>query len=341
MMTFDRGFARLLLEICRYTYAAGFDDRINAGDKQDALNWIKSVGGLLTDEPIILRGSKTSVACMAAYPDRNVVAYMGTKTQFNTFDNAVASIKDWSENFEALLGPFTLTSAQLGAGHPQDVNKDDLGGRVHCGFLEELGAVQGLVTAELLKRGGRSRPVYVTGHSQGGAEAALATRALLAGGFPVTSTYTFAAPRSGNGEFARSIPATLPIYRIEFGDDIVPHVPPILLSKEMQTIVHGLKAVPFLPEQAQMLLNFVDRANAGNGFTGVGLLCYGSHKTKALRVSISAEQEAALFYDRLWSFVRHPERWAEHHHLAGTTDEVRQHIKGNYTALVSDFPMVN
>jgi lipase (class 3) len=177
MMTFDRGFARLLLEICRYTYAAGFDDRLNAGDKQDALNWIKTVGGLLTDEPIILRGSKTSVACIAAYPDRNIVAYMGTKTQFNTFDNAMASIKDWSENFEALLAPFKLTSEQLGTGHPQDVDKDDLGGRVHHGFLEELAAVQGLVAEELLKRGGRSRPTYITGHSQGGAEAGLATRA--------------------------------------------------------------------------------------------------------------------------------------------------------------------
>lgn len=341
MMTFDRGFARLLLEICRYTYAAGFSDRLNAGDKQDALNWIKTVGGLLTDEPIILRGSKTSVACIAAYPDRNIVAYMGTKTQFNNFDNAIASIKDWSENFEALLAPFKLTSEQLGAGHPQDVDNNDLGGRVHRGFLEELGAVQGLVAEELLKRGGRSRPVYVTGHSQGGAEAALATRALLAGGFPVTSTYTFAAPRPGNLEFAKSIPATLPVNRIEFGDDIVPHVPPTLLGKEMQKIVSGLKAVPFLTEQAQMLLNFVDRANAGNGFTGVGTLCYGSHKTKALRVNISAEQEAALFYDRLWSLVRHPERWTEHHHLAGTTAEVSRGIKGNYTALVSDFQMVN
>ncbi len=341
MMTFDREFARLLLEICRYTYAAGFDDEANAGAKQDALNWIKTVGGLLTDAPIILRGSETSVACIAAYPDRNVVAYMGTKTQFDTTDNAVASIKDWSQNFEALLGPFKLGSEQLGAGHPEDVNKDDLGGRVHRGFLEELGAVQGLVAAELLNRGGRSRPVYVTGHSQGGAEAALATRALLAGGFPVTSTYTFAAPRPGNLEFTKSIPATLPIHRIEFGDDIVPHVPPTLLSREMQKIVSGLKVFPFLPEQAQTLLNFVDRANAGNSSKGVGTLCYGSHKTKALRVGISAEQEAALFLDRLWSLVRHPERWAEHHHLAGTTDEVRNGIKGNYTALVSDFAMVS
>ena len=340
MMAFDRGFARLLLEICRYTYAAGFDDAANAGDKQDALNWIKTVGGLLTDEPIVLRGSKTSVACIAAYPDRNIVAYMGTKTQFNTFDNAMASIKDWSENFEALLGPFKLTSEQLGAGHPQDIDKDNLGGRVHHGFLEELGAVQALVAEEFLKRGGRSRPVYVTGHSQGGAEAALATRALLAGGFPVASTYTFAAPRPGNSEFVKSMPATLPIHRIEFGDDIVPHVPPTLLGKEMQKIVNGLKGVKFLPEQAQTLLNFLGRADAGNSFTGLGTLCYGSHKTNALRADMSAEQEAALFYDRLWSLVRHPERWTEHHHLAGTAEEVKKGIKGNYTALVSDFALV-
>lgn len=341
MMTFDSGFARLLLEICRYTYAAGFDDRGNAGDKQDALTWIKNTGGLLTEEPTMLSGSSTSVACVASYPDRNIVAYMGTKTQFDTFDNAVASIKDWSQNLEALLVPFRLTGEQLGGGQSQDVDKDNLGGRVHAGFLEELGAVQDKVVAELQGRGGRSRPVYITGHSQGGAEAALATRALLAGGFPVVSTYTFAAPRPGDGAFAGSVPATLPIHRIEFGDDIVPHVPPTLISTEAQSVVGALTQLPFLPEQARMLLDLVQRANAGNGFAGLGTLCYGSHKTKALRVDLSAEQEAALFHDRLWSLVRHPERWAEHHHLAGTAEDVRHGIKGNYTALVSDFTIVN
>jgi hypothetical protein len=47
MMTFDRGFARLLLEICRYTYATGFSDEDNTADKNDALSWIKKIGGLL------------------------------------------------------------------------------------------------------------------------------------------------------------------------------------------------------------------------------------------------------------------------------------------------------
>jgi len=341
MMTFDRGFARLLLEICRFTYAAGFDDAEDASDKQDALSYINRVGGGATAETIVLKGSNTSAACIAPYPDRNIVAYMGTKTQFDTFDNALDSIKDWSKNFEALLVPFKVADELLGAGHPDNVDKDNLGGRVHGGFLEELCAVQGQVVATLADLGGRCRPVYVTGHSQGGAEAALATRALLAGGFPLVATYTFAAPRSGDQEFTRSVPGTLPVHRIEFGDDVVPHVPPTLIARRGREIARDLERLPFLADDVTELLEFVQQANEHKSFAGLGRLCYGSHKTKALRVDMSGEQEAALFYDRLWSLVRHPERWAEHHHLAGTTEEVREGKKGNYTALVSDFQIVN
>ncbi|WP_306423197.1 hypothetical protein [Desulforhabdus sp. TSK] len=146
--------------------------------------------------------------------------------------NVIDSGKDWTQNFEAVPVPFALTSKQLGEGHPRDVDKDNLGGEVHQGFLDELAAVQDQVVAELLKRGDRSLPVYVTGHSQGGAEAALATRALLAGGFNVVSTYTFAAPRPGNLEFTKSIPADVPVHRIECGDDIVPHLPPTLIERK-------------------------------------------------------------------------------------------------------------
>lgn len=343
MMTFDKEFARLLLEICRYTYAAAFNDTTNSVDKQDALHWITKTGNLLTAEPTMLqgKGSATSIACVTSYPDLNIVSYMGTKTQFDTLGNATATIKDWSQNFEALLVPFKLTSEQLGTHHPKNVVKEKLAGLVHKGFLEELAAVQGSVVETLMERGGKSQPLHVTGHSQGGAEAVLATSALLAAGFTVRSTYTFAAPRAGNVEFAKSIPTALPIHRLEFGDDIVPHVPPTLINTQMKKIAEALKSLPFISDQSKMILNLVLHADEKNSFTAVGRLCYGSQKTKALRVDISAEQEAALFYDRLWSLVRHPERWAEHHHLAGTTKEVRSGVKGNYTSLVSDFSIVS
>ena len=337
---FDSAFARLLLELCRYTYAAGFADHRNDDDAQDALATLRRIGGPTFDTPLIIRGSPTSVACVASSPDRNIVAYMGTKTQFDTRANAMASIRDWSRNLDTLLVPFALTREQLGATPADDVDNANLGGRVHRGFLAELAAVQSLVVAELSRRGGKSRPLYVTGHSQGGAEAALATRALVAGGFPVAATYTFAAPRPGNADFVASVPAALPVHRLEFGDDIVPHVPPALISRELQEIVRNLLALPLLGDDAREVLNFLAKVNTTNSFHALGKLCYGSNKTRALRVGLSREDEAALFNDRLWSLVRHPERWAEHHHLAGTTDETNQGLKGNYTALVSMFTIV-
>jgi Lipase (class 3) len=336
MTIFDQKLARSLLEICRYTYAAGFDDALNAADKKDALKWIEEAGELAADAPTILRANRTSVACVVPYVDKNVVAYMGTKTQFNTPANAVASTADWFQNVEAPQVPFRFTPEQLGT---TGTRPRDLGGRVHAGFLEELAAVQGLVVAELMKRGGKTRPLYVTGHSQGGAEAALATPALLAGGFNVAETYTFAAPRPGNAEFAATVPSTFPVHRIEFGDDIVPHVPPMALSRGLRRTAGLLRGA--LGSTTNRMLDSVLGAGDGLAFRPLGKLCYGSNKTRALRVDLSAKKETELFLDRLWSLARHPERWAEHHHLAGTSAETGAGRKGNYTALVSEFELVD
>ncbi|MEK7792181.1 MAG: lipase family protein, partial [Pseudomonadota bacterium] len=101
MKTFDRGFARLLLEICRYAYAAGQDTE----DRKDALNRIRKAGGLLADEPVILQGSETSIACIASYSDRNIVSYISRKNQFDTLDTTMISIKNWSDHFKTLLTP--------------------------------------------------------------------------------------------------------------------------------------------------------------------------------------------------------------------------------------------
>ncbi len=340
MPTFDRKLARLLLEICRYTYAASYHSAEQAGDKEDALNWIDQAGA--RDSLVMLSDDKkpsTSVACVVSYPDKNIVAYMGTKTEFSTLNEAIESIDDWAQNAEALLVPFELTAEQLGLGHP---DKNSLEGRVHEGFLEELSAVQTKVVQELLNHGGKERPVYITGHSQGGAEAALATRAFLTGGFPVAATYTFAAPRPGDQAFADSIPAAVPVHRIEFGDDIVPHVPPALISKDVRKIVEGLLRLPwFLSPHAKKLLTFLKRTSEEAGFVSVGRLCYGSHETKTLRVDMPADQEDDLLTSRLKELVSNPKHWADHHHLAGTTAEVSSGVRGNYTALVSEFTMVS
>ena len=165
MSTFDRDIARFLLEVCRYTYAASFPDKASVKDKQEALAWINQKG---IPESIVLVDDGgipvTSVACVVAYAGMNIVAYMGTKTEFKSVGETADSIADWIQNLEVLPVPFRLTAEQLGQEHP---DKNSLGGLVHHGFLEELCAVQAKVVRELLKNDGRNRPLYVTGHSPG------------------------------------------------------------------------------------------------------------------------------------------------------------------------------
>ncbi len=338
MMSFDRELSRLLLEVCRYCYASDFDDKDNKNDGEDAFKYINKVSGITKDKLIRLNGSKTSVACIAVLPDKNIVSYMGTKTEFK--DEFGESILDWIKNLDTVPVNFSLSDAQLGGKISSGIDKTDLGGKVHRGFLSELQAIQEKVVKTLEENDGRTKPVFITGHSQGGALAALATRALLAGDFFVSGTYTFAAPRAGDIDFCNTLPKILPIHRIEFGDDLVPHLPPRLIDSSIANILEGIEKLPFLPSETRKLLELMP-SQADNEFVGLGALCYGSNKTKAIRVDLTSDQENELFLDRLWSLIRHPDRWADHHHLAGTVKQVDEGNKGNYTALVSDFLLID
>lgn len=332
---FNRDFARLLLEICRYTYGISFpNDAVESKDAADALSFIN----LQSKPEKIVRlddgkgKDSTSVACVVSYPDRNIVAYMGTKTEFHAVNNARQSIHDWARNTQFIKTDFIMTQKQLGLGNSNKII--ELGGRVHEGFLKELSAIQEKIVAELEKNGGRKRPLYITGHSQGGAEAALAVRALLAGDFDVRAAYTFAAPRPGNQEVADTV-ANIPIYRIEFGNDIVPHVPTTLLSDK---IGEGIES---FVEKFDRELEIINEIRAKHHFVGIGRLCYGNNDTKTLRINISPSEEKKLLKGRIKNLINNPNDWGEHHHLAGTTREISKGMKGNYTALVSEFDLIS
>ena len=202
---FDRSVARLALEVCRYTYAAGVGDAQNRPDLDNSFDFITRNSGRIDSpdgRPIPVRGhgkNVTSFACVVPYADRNVVSYMGTETEFDRSDlvQFLVSLRDWSNNGKAKLVPFELDGSHIGR-----ATGVTLEGLVHDGFLGEVKAVQDQIVAILQTQGGVGRPVLVTGHSQGGAEAALATRALAVAGFNVEATYTFAAPRAGTAAFA-------------------------------------------------------------------------------------------------------------------------------------------
>ncbi|MCA9066902.1 MAG: hypothetical protein KDA96_27735, partial [Planctomycetaceae bacterium] len=286
-------------------------------------------------EPLQFRDlSNTSFACVVPYADRNVVSYMGTKTEFSidNWDQIQESLDDWKENGKAMPTAFRLEAEHLGGSAAMT-----LPGQVHRGFLAQLKAVQADVIRALLENGGRQRPVLITGHSQGGAEAALATAAIAAAGFPVEVTYTFAAPRAGMADFVSSI--STPVFRFEFGDDIVPHMPPALIRHALADALQGqIQGFSFLIRSvanAGLQLLLAELTNVV--YFGLGTLCYGRPEEQKLQICRTAAEETALFQSRLQRLKEHPKSWGDHHHLAGTDADVAANRRGTYTALVSDY----
>jgi hypothetical protein len=93
------------------------------------------------------------------------------------------------------------------------------GGRAHAGFLAAFDKVRSPLEAALARHPGL--PLYITGHSLGGALALVATRYL--GSDSTGATYTFGCPRAGDDAFFTSIKT--PIYRVVNAADGVTRIP--------------------------------------------------------------------------------------------------------------------
>ena len=92
--------------------------------------------------------------------------------------------------------------------------------RVHQGFYTAYKSVESRLNEIIIAH--KPAPVYVTGHSLGGALAMVATRFIA--NRSEGACYTFGAPRVGNEAFAEQI--FTPVYRVVNESDGVPGVPP-------------------------------------------------------------------------------------------------------------------
>jgi len=93
------------------------------------------------------------------------------------------------------------------------------GGRVHPGFLKAFISVEAEIQAALDQFG--ELPLYVTGHSLGGALAIVATRYLRYAQW--AATYTFGGPRVADDAFFEDF--RTPVYRVVNGADVVARLP--------------------------------------------------------------------------------------------------------------------
>lgn len=124
--------------------------------------------------------------------------------------------------------------------HDFPLRRDGKSGRVHNGFRRQFeslwnaapdcGVPEGIRAKLAAYRPGK--PLYVTGHSLGGALATLALAQTFVEGDlpPVAAVYTYGAPKIGDRLFAelvgdRSVASKTPVYRFVHVNDIVPATP--------------------------------------------------------------------------------------------------------------------
>jgi len=136
--------------------------------------------------------------------------------------------KDWLTNVTTQLCSFTLRKDGV-------TTLSSYKGKVHTGFFLAWASIEDDVLAQIsswrseqTQQGVKLPPLYITGHSLGGALATMAAAALSDYGVDVAGVYTFGQPRVGDRTFVNQLNAHTrgKVFRFVNNNDIVPHVPP-------------------------------------------------------------------------------------------------------------------
>jgi hypothetical protein len=195
----------------------------------------------------------------AAYSDRTALLMARLSLRaYEAFDRDEDAFADFKKSFEALglrqcdllVDPASGTAGYLLAGDDIIVavfrgteNEFDWqtnfrfqfvvlqgGVRVHAGFFQAYLTIREQLFATVKELvAARPRPVYLAGHSLGGALAMMATAELSNHDDAtlrdsIAACYTFGSPKVGDRTFDQFV--KVPLYRVTNGIDIVPFVPP-------------------------------------------------------------------------------------------------------------------
>lgn len=160
-------------------------------------------------------------AYLATNGDHVVVAFRGTESP-----TTIEGLKDWLLTDAANL--LIVPEGRLGT----DLAAAGVGAKFHQGFVTAIGDIWGplfeAVTGELKKS---ERPLWLTGHSLGGALAVLAAWLFKRKFVRVHQAYTFGGPMIGNQLATQAIDREFPgkIFRYVNRPDPVPKLPTLSL----------------------------------------------------------------------------------------------------------------
>lgn len=195
---FSMGTARAMIWLCQLAYE--FRDRSKL--ERIATPWgLTRVEQFAESARTLLPVSSTR-GLIAERDGALIVGFAGT-------DPVV--LANWLTNFNARISPADL----------------------HQGFEQAAAAIWERITPELSQAHAAGRPILITGHSLGGALAIVtAERLARESGFAPTAIYAYGMPRVGGAAFAQAYNRDLGAvtYRVVYGLDLVPTVPPLELG---------------------------------------------------------------------------------------------------------------
>jgi hypothetical protein len=197
---------------CRSLCASVAAYGIDPTGKYVPVNPFNKAIGFLAPPTAFAAGDDDIDACLVGTTDQGVVlAFRGTIPP-DIHDQE--SLLDWISDLTA-----------------EPIAVPGIPGKVHEGFWEDLSTLWEPVVKEIkqqMNAGGKPLPLYITGHSKGGALSTLAAfRLKLQEDIIPTAVYTYASPHPGDTAFANQYQLGIPNHiRYEYGNDIVPHVVP-------------------------------------------------------------------------------------------------------------------
>lgn len=134
-------------------------------------------------------------------------------------------------------------------------------GQIHTGFRDSFNYIRRDIEDEINKEEYSKKPLFITGHSLGGALATVATKLLTHTG-GIAACYTFGSPRVGNDDWVNNIKT--PIHRIVNAADSVTMLPPG--DVPISALSFCLRFIPSIGESASKYLSekFGRYMHAGN-----------------------------------------------------------------------------
>lgn len=309
MAAFDRPLMDRLVSICQHIHENRVADIVGS-DGNGAFGGLDGVRGRAYESADDSHTSLVAVVDLVHDGAPHVVvAFRGTLSVDQKGASVRMRVDDWVKNFEAVPVDYVRPTSPVVAGGA--MGPTVARGKVHQGFQDEWASVRTQVVAELAARPANV-PVVVVGHSQGGAIAPIAAADLADAGRPPRVVYTFEAPRPGTAGFRDSFDLVrTPVYRMEYGRDIVPHVP---LRSPLDALLpwwtRTLGRFTFT-SAGRALAALTEKAHRDVGFVGVGELRYAAEPEDAWAVV----DEEALRGSRRLGLVRDAKRLFSDHGL--------------------------